>query len=1401
MSTLTTTQLQQQYIAYFGRPGDPAGITYWLGSGLTETAFAEQIHAQDEYQQSTVGSKSTEAQVNDLYKNLFGRSADSKGLLYWTAEIEAGRKALSSLALDLIWAASNPKEDNTAQGEADAAALANKVAAAQAFTDDVEASTDAILAYQPESTGTDFKTGPAFDSAKTWLTTITTEAHTEAGVDTAVSDMTTASNPGVTNTTQALTTGVDVFTGGNQNDTFTGSESTLNSGDSLTGGTGDDTFAYSSQGAVAVNETGFTTTGIETLKITGTATGGTTLNGTSAADVTKVLNASSSTDVTVNSLKALATVELDSVSAGNTTVQFADSLLTGSADTLTLNLKGNITTADGPIGTITVGNSSANTGFETVNVNSSTSASEITNIVTAAPTINITGDQNLEITGAIALATAINAADFTGNLTVVVDSDTLAKDVVVTGGTGDDSADFSDGFATGDSFDGGEGTDTITLTQAVADDASLTGTLTSVEQLGVSDLGTGTIDMDNFSGVTRVIYDAGLTANGTATVDDAVSGITVEIDQVNLVAADASLVIDLKTDGATDVASVVIDTIDTGDGIASINAADAETFSLTVDDDTVDATGTYVVASLTVSDATTINLSGDSTLTITDTVDPVTPILTTLDAGGMTDELTISNTNFAVGGATITLGSANDIFNVATSSGPDTFDLSKGGNDRIVYTAVAQSDAEMDTIQGFTSGSDDIDLRTFATAITNSAQFAGSFATFALSQGAVTAAAPAVYQVDDQILWVDSDGDQDLDGSDFRIKLEGVTEVLATDLMLDIAGNSITANRAGFNTATSAHFSETVIATNENDTITATGTQTVGATINGLQGTDTLVLTGTTTADLTVATGQLVNVETLDASAGSTSVSILATDIGTATGSLSTLTGGTGNGHTLNIEGGTGEDLTGITIRGFETVAEEGNAAQSWTMDVDNFTDIDALTFSGGTADTLILDGGTYDFSAVTVTFGTGSSQLLLNGGTNTTNKVVTVDAADVANVGTITGEDGTGTTTLNINDTTDISGAVTTLLDTVTIGGTSQTLTVDIDDIALAANMTNVTSTGTTNLLVLEAQDTIASSISLVSTTITGFTSISTLGAIGTNDLTIDAATFDNSAAFTLIGDGSADLLITEDDDLSNLTITAEDFDSVVLSEAADITVGSGFFDGATGSTIASIVGTNGGVTETVSLTMATAGTLNPEALVTLTDMTLTITGSTGNDTIDLETAGTARDSVYAATTVALADGGADTVSIDNNAHEAADGNELTITGFEEGIGAGADKLTVTPSANAVLAYTVISSAATTVADFDGVFLEIASSVATVTDLTAVGAGEAVEVALATAIGTHSANAGNGVFVLYGSGAAADSAGLYEVTTTASNQDIVAGNVTIEHLATFSGGITADAFVSANFI
>ncbi len=1235
MSTITQTQLQQQYIAYFGRPGDPAGIKYWLASGITESEFAAKIHAQDEYQKSTVGDKSTEEQVNNLYKNLFGRTADAAGLLYWTVEVESGRSSIAKLAVQLITSA----KTETA-GAADAAALDAKTKSAIAFTADVEADTNAMLDYQAESTGATFKAGAAFESAVTWLAGITTTEATAASVDTAVANMQSAATPisVTTGTTTTLTTGVDVVSGTANNDTFSGSDSTLSSGDQLTGGEGTDSFNYSSAGTAAVSEAGFTSNSVEKYTLTSTTTGGTTINATGATGLTSIVNSASTTDLTVNSLKGLASVELNSVSAGDTTVQFIDSLLTGTADELTLSLSTNATTANGAIGTVTIGNTS-NTGFETLNVSTASGASQLTNIVTGASTVNVTGDQNLTITGAIAGATTISASAFTGNLSVVADSAGTAKDVAITGGSGDDTANFTNGFEADDSFDGGAGTDTLTLTQATAS-TTLAGTLTSVEQVNISDSGTGTIDMDNFSGLTKVIYDAGITANGTATVDDAVSGIEVEVDVANAVAADATLVVDLKTDGASDSATVTIDTISAGDGFASISVEDAETLTISADDDTTDATGTLTIAALTASDATSITLSGDSAVTITNTVDPATAVLATLDAGSMTDILTLSGTDFSASGATVTFGSANDVFTVGTMSGADTIDLSKGGDDRIVYSALAQSDQETDTIKGFTSGSDDIDLTTFTgtdstAGIDTSTQFAGVHSTFALASGALTGTKKVVFQADANTLWYDVDGDEDLDGNDFRVILEGVSTITAGDLNIATTGVTATSNQAAFSTATKGHFTEDNALTEAGDTLNTTVAHLAGSTVNGLGGEDTIAVTGSGTFDFSGITFE--GWETMTIGTSVTGITLDDADLANnAGGELATVTGVANIAQSVTVT--QGANLTDTTFSETETLVMGSTTA---TIDAENLAAFDtAITGSGG-ADTLTLDAtysSPFDFSntlltaAETIAFGDAT--------------VLTFDAADLNDVTAFTATTATAQT-VTLNDADDLSSISTTnTIGTLTFGNFA--VTVDANNVT--AFPTAITgSGGAASELIFGPDD----DLDLTNLAVTGV-SIFDLLAADAENITINVADWADVVT-TQGGQDDNNLVILDTGNLQGTTMGAE-YNHLTLRGDGTVTVDDTFI----GSDLTTILGDNAGAADTLAIIMQDQ-TLDLGAITvggTDTDAQITVTGTSGNDII------TALDDHEAGSSLTITTGaGNDTVRLElNSGNSSADAGTTDI-------------------------------------------------------------------------------------------------------------------------------------------
>lgn len=94
---VTATQVESLYLAYFGRPAEPAGLTYWTAQ---TNATVDQISAafaqQPEYT-SVYGNLTRSQVVNTLYQNLFGRAAQSNELNYWvnSTDVTVDRLALA----------------------------------------------------------------------------------------------------------------------------------------------------------------------------------------------------------------------------------------------------------------------------------------------------------------------------------------------------------------------------------------------------------------------------------------------------------------------------------------------------------------------------------------------------------------------------------------------------------------------------------------------------------------------------------------------------------------------------------------------------------------------------------------------------------------------------------------------------------------------------------------------------------------------------------------------------------------------------------------------------------------------------------------------------------------------------------------------------------------------------------------------------------------------------------------------------------------------------------------------------------------------------------------------------------------------------------------------------------
>ncbi len=125
-------QVQEMYVAYYSRPGDPAGIAWWsselqaTGGNLNSIidAFGTSAEYNDRF-----ASQSHAQQINNIYESLFGRSADEGGLNFYLAELDSGRLTLASIALDIA--------NGVQAGTDDATIVTNKLTVATAYSEAV----------------------------------------------------------------------------------------------------------------------------------------------------------------------------------------------------------------------------------------------------------------------------------------------------------------------------------------------------------------------------------------------------------------------------------------------------------------------------------------------------------------------------------------------------------------------------------------------------------------------------------------------------------------------------------------------------------------------------------------------------------------------------------------------------------------------------------------------------------------------------------------------------------------------------------------------------------------------------------------------------------------------------------------------------------------------------------------------------------------------------------------------------------------------------------------------------------------------------------------------------------------------------------------------------------------
>ena len=662
----STTYLQQAYLAYFGRPADVSGLSFYASK--TEAQVVAAFSASTE-SQAFFGSLNTLAQINTIYQNLFNRAAEPAGLVYWAAEINAGRLSLAQASMGILAGAQND----------DKLAVTNKLAAATAFTAALDTSAE-MIGYQGSAVITSARAYLAsVGSTAASLTAATATAALNAYVATVVAAGTDTSTDGSTFT---LTTESDDFLGDTGDDTFTAGVGTMAGSDVLDGAEGDDSITARMEDGDQIG----VITNIETINII--ARGDNTGAGTAAdfIDVSDLdlLTITGSTDYEVTNVSVDTVVEVkDSNDAY--TIGYAD--VEGSADAISI-------TADGYEGTITM-----SAEIESIAITASGSDSVITLIDIAAAaieTITVSGSAGLElvIDAETDALTSIDGSDATGDNTYDVSA--VALDMEVTGGSGDDTLAFADTLNSNDVIDGGTGSDEISA--EVNTTSTIRPTATSIESLDLGFTLAGTFDARNMASLTSIEL-SDVTAAATLTrVGSAVTALSITEDTANTnaisitYAADSDTAVTLSIGASSEEGDAVADlgaiTIANNAGDLTINSDgddDNVVNNVTADDAadlTIDAT-TNGLTTLAISAAAAASVTIDATAgdIETTTIAAAAALSFTLNATG--GDITVTDA---------TLTDATTITLNATGGAIATGDLTTAADDaEITVTADGES--------------------------------------------------------------------------------------------------------------------------------------------------------------------------------------------------------------------------------------------------------------------------------------------------------------------------------------------------------------------------------------------------------------------------------------------------------------------------------------------------------------------------------------------------------------------------------------------------------------------------------------------------------------------------------------------------------------------------------------
>lgn len=124
-SQFSRDYVQKAYVAYYGRAADPAGQNYWASrmdaEGQSLNAIIGAFGNSDEFNRRYGGLSYTDL-VTRIYQQTLGRNPDPAGLAYYVGELQAGRRTLQSITLDVLNGATTPPDSTVVANKLDVAA-------------------------------------------------------------------------------------------------------------------------------------------------------------------------------------------------------------------------------------------------------------------------------------------------------------------------------------------------------------------------------------------------------------------------------------------------------------------------------------------------------------------------------------------------------------------------------------------------------------------------------------------------------------------------------------------------------------------------------------------------------------------------------------------------------------------------------------------------------------------------------------------------------------------------------------------------------------------------------------------------------------------------------------------------------------------------------------------------------------------------------------------------------------------------------------------------------------------------------------------------------------------------------------------------------------------------------